>query len=146
MSLTPEDERQFIQRLETLGVTEVRLKLPIGGWAPALEPIVTKWLADKEREAERSREASQAEQIEIARSASNAAERAAAAAERASAAAERQAAASQRQAEAADRQAEAADRANTRATIALAIAIISIIATVSGMAVVHLDAIRHVAH
>jgi hypothetical protein len=130
MSLSPAAEAQFIKRLESMGETEVRLKLPTGGWAPALEPIVTKWLGDKEREAARLRDVSQAEQIEIARSASLAAQRAADAAERASAAAERQA--------------TAAERANTRATIALTIAIVSIIATtvvaVIDMWITHTDA------
>jgi hypothetical protein len=115
MGLDAEQERQFIRRLESLGEMQVKLMLSSGGWAPALEPTVLNWLSEKDREAARLREASQAEQIEIAREASIAAQRAAAAAERASAAAERQA--------------TAAERANTRATIALVIAIISIIAT-----------------
>jgi hypothetical protein len=128
VSLTPADEAQFIKR--PLGETQVRLRLPTGGWAPALEPIVIAWLAEKEREAARLSEASQAEQIEIARTASLAAQRAATAAERASAAAERQA--------------TAAERANTKATIALAIAIISMIATAVitaiGIWITHSDA------
>jgi hypothetical protein len=87
------------------------------------------WLKNKDQEAERLRDASQEEQIEIARSASPAAERAAVAAERASAAAERQAI--------------AAERANARASIALVIAIISIVATAIGIWIVHRDTLAH---
>jgi hypothetical protein len=93
---------------------------------------IGEWLAVKDQEERRRSDASQAEQIEIARSASAAAQRAATAAERASTAAERQAV--------------AAERANTRANIALVIATISIIATVIGMVVTHLDAIRSAVH
>jgi hypothetical protein len=89
---------------------------------------ILEWLAVKDQDEKRRNESSQAEQIEIARSASSAAERAAVAAERASTAAERQAV--------------AAERANTRATIALVIAIVSIIATIIGMIITHLDTAR----
>ena len=121
-------EAEIIARLEQLGDKQVRHINSQAGFPPGWNLSIAKWLAEKDQEAERLMVASQAEQIEIARAASAAAERAATAAERASAAAERQAV--------------AAERANTRATIALAIAIISIIATVIGMVIVHLDAIR----
>jgi hypothetical protein len=71
------------------------------------------WLSEDEHR----RDDSQAEQASLARKAIEEASRAAAAAERAAAAAERQAL--------------AAEKANTRATIALVIAIISIVATIA---------------
>jgi hypothetical protein len=116
----------IIARLEEFGPNQIRTLMASGnlpsGWNVG---FVTEWLATKDQEERRLSVSSQAEQIEIARAASAAAERAATAAERASAAAERQAL--------------AAERANTRATIALMIAIVSIIATIIGMIVVHLD-------
>jgi hypothetical protein len=123
---------QINARLEQLGPNQVRLLISSGGLPTGWNVRVAEWLAAKDQEERRLSEASQTEQIEIARAASKAAERAAAAAERASTAAERQTV--------------AAERANTRATFALAIAIVSIIATVIGMVVVHLDAIRQIAH
>jgi hypothetical protein len=137
MPLTEEDERQFIAHLESLGPEQVKLMLPHGKFVPAFEGIALKWLAAKDREADIRTEASQSEQIEIARRASATAERAADAAERASAAAERQAVA-------AERAATEAVRANKRATIALVIAVISIIATAAmttiGIWITHSDA------
>jgi hypothetical protein len=123
-------EPDISEHLESIGVPQVRLMLETDGLPSGLlrhQSSIIEWLASKDQEAERLREASQSEQIEIARSASRAAERAAIAAERASAAAERQA--------------TAAERANTRASIALVIATISIIATAIGIWVVHRDAI-----
>jgi hypothetical protein len=123
---------QIIARLEQLGPNQVRALMQSGGLPTGWNVRIAEWLAIKDQEERRLSTSSQAEQIEIARAASGAAERAADAAERASVAAERQAV--------------AAERANTRATIALIIAIISIIATVSGMIVVHFDTIRQIAH
>jgi hypothetical protein len=131
MPFPPNDP--ILARLEEFGPNQIRTlmasgNLP-GGWNVG---FITEWLAAKDQEERRLSDSSQAEQIEIARAASRAAERAATAAERASAAAERQAV--------------AAERANKRATTALVIASISIIATIIGMVVVHLDAIRQIAH
>jgi hypothetical protein len=128
LAMPVSENDQIIARLEGLGEQQVRLLVSSGGLPTSWNVRIAEWLATKDQEARRLSEASQAEQIEIARSASKAAERPAAAAERASTAAERQAL--------------AAERANTRATIALVIAIISIIATIIGTVVVHLDAIR----
>jgi hypothetical protein len=93
-------------------------------------PITLQWLEEQSRGDERKREAFNSEQIEIARTASAAAERAAAAAERQAAAAEIAAA--------------EARRANKRATTALVIAMISIVATAAmsgvGIWITHLDA------
>lgn len=128
----PEND-PIIARLQQLGPSQIRTLMTSGnlpsGWNVG---FVTEWLTAQEQEERRLSALSQAEQIEIARAASNAAERAAAAAERASVAAERQAV--------------AAERANTRATIALAIAIVSIVATVIGMVIVHLDTVRQTVH
>jgi hypothetical protein len=122
------ENEQIIARLEQLGEKQVRLLVSTGGLPTGWNTRIVEWLAHKDQEAQRLNGLTQAEQIEIARSASKAAERAAAAAERASTAAERQA--------------KAAERANTRSNIALVIAVISIIATIISTIVVHLDASR----
>jgi hypothetical protein len=121
------DDPVTIARMEKLGEAQVRLLMSSGNWPPQLNPIAVDWLAKKDQEAGRLRGASQAEQMDIARAAKVAAERASAAAERAATAAERQAL--------------AAERANTRATIAIIIAAISIIATAISILVTHWDAI-----
>lgn len=126
------ENETIIARLESLGPKAVRDMLASGSFPTGWNVRIGEWLSIKDQEERRKSDASQVEQIEIARSASNAAERAAVAAERASAAAERQA--------------TAAERANTRATIALVIAIISIIATIIGIAITHLDVARQIAH
>jgi cysteinyl-tRNA synthetase len=113
------------ERLEKLGPAQIRLLLSNGGWPNNLNIQAIEWLAEKDQESARLKDASQAEQAELAKEANAAASRAASAAERA--------------AEAAERQAIAAEKANTRATIALAIAIVSIIATVVGIWIVHWD-------
>jgi phage terminase Nu1 subunit (DNA packaging protein) len=100
---TPEED-PFIANLERLGPNQVRTLMQSGALAGPAAPVVA-WLAKKDQEIERSRSANEADQISIAREASEAAKRAAAASER---------------------QAVAAERANTRATIALVIATISI--------------------
>jgi hypothetical protein len=123
---------QIITRLEELGPNQVRLLMSNGGLPTHWNVRIAEWLATKDQEDRRLSVASQAEQIEIARAASDAAKRAATAAERASVAAERQAV--------------AAERANTRANIAIAIATASIIATVIGMVIVHLDTARQTVH
>lgn len=123
-----EDDPAIIAQMVNLGPTQVRTLIQSGSWPTHLNQTAVRWLAEQEREAERLREASQAEQTAIARAAKDAAERASTAAERAAAAAERQAL--------------AAEKANTRATIALAIAAISIIATIISVLVTHWDAIH----
>jgi hypothetical protein len=122
------NEKQMFAEFDRKGEPEVRLLMANHRFNLEWEMAAIKWLSAKSQEAGRLRDASDAEQIEIARAASKAAERSAVAAERASAAAERQAA--------------AAERANTRATIALAIAIISILATAFNIWVAHRDATR----
>jgi hypothetical protein len=133
MALTPQQESEYLTRLEGLSVSLVRSDLESGKIQPHLIHATATWLSAKEREAEARREASNAEQIELARRTSEAAERAASEAERASAAAERSATA-------AERQAGAAERANTRATIAIVIATISIIVAAVSIWITHMDA------
>jgi hypothetical protein len=111
MSLNAEQERQFIAELEAMGKTLVKSNLDRGKFQPAVVYTASKWLAEKEREEERQREAAQSEQTELMRRASVAAER----------------------------QALAAERANLRATIALVIAITSMITTIIGILVTHWD-------
>jgi hypothetical protein len=123
---------ELADHLEKLGRRRVEELLSADGFAQALVPGVHRWLDEKDQESARVRGALDATQTEIAT-------RAAAAAERASAAAERQAVA-------AERAALAAERANKRATIALIIAIISLISTaiitVIGIWIVHRDSAR----
>jgi hypothetical protein len=112
VALTPEQERLYIIELEKMGETQVRSDADHGKISPAFVYLATRWLSDKEREAKRRAEASQAEQLELTRRAS----------------------------EAAERQAAAAERANTRATIALVIAIASMLVTIAGIGVTYWDA------
>jgi Flp pilus assembly protein TadB len=116
VTITAEQERQFIADLERRGETQVRSDLEHGRIAEPFHDIVHRWLSERER----SREATQSLQTEAAIRASAAAERAASASERSSVASERSAAA-------AERQAREAERANKRATIAIIIAIASLI-------------------
>ena len=106
-----ERQGRFIERWESEGVDAVRLSLSADTWSHEVRKWAIAWIASKDQEARRASEASQSEQIEIARLASAAAIRAATAAERAASAAEVQAAAAQ--------------RANTIARAALIVAAIS---------------------
>lgn len=125
-------DSDFSERLEKFGVNQVRTMLSTGGFPTSMNLAVIDWLSRKDQEAERSAEAVQSKQIEIAQEASEAAKRAAAAAERASTAAERQA--------------TAAEYANKRATIAIIVATISIVITIASIAITHFDALRAVSH
>jgi len=107
MALTPEQEREFIDDLERLGVTQVRSDVDHGRVSPALVHTAVKWLSGKERETEERREASNSAQIDLMR----------------------------RAADAAEVQALEARRANINAKRALRIAIISIIVSAIGSAV-----------
>jgi hypothetical protein len=114
MALPPDQEREWTAQLEGMGVQLVRSELERGKIPPHWVHLTATWLSSKDKEAEAQREASNSEQTELARRASEAADRAATAAEL---------------------QPVEARRANKRATIALAIAIVSIIATTVGTAV-----------
>lgn len=101
MALTEEQERQWIAELERMGPTQVRSLLDQDKITPALVFLSSHWLSEKDREGERREAASQSEQIALMRRAASAAEL----------------------------QADEARRANTKATIALIIAIASPIVT-----------------
>jgi hypothetical protein len=126
--MSGDEDANILAHLKKVGENKVRQLISIGNLPGSYLPIAQKWLADMDQESERLNAASTEEQIEIARSAKEAAWTAARAAECASSAAERQAV--------------AAERANTRATIALIIAIISIIATIISIWLAHLDATK----
>ena len=117
-----DSEREQRSRFQQMGRDEVRLLLNAHRFNALNERWAIKWLAEGDHEEARLIDASQAEQLEIARSAKDAAWAAAAAAERAAAAAE---------------------KANTRATIALALAAISIAATIILGILSHWDAAKH---
>jgi hypothetical protein len=112
-------------RLESFGVARVRLQATTTGFGFPFQISALDWLAELD-DAERARNAtSQSEQIDIARSAKDAAWAAAKAAERAAAAAE---------------------NANKRANIALALAAISIVATIILGLLSHFDAATPLSH
>jgi hypothetical protein len=102
---TPEQERQWIAKLEEMGPTQVRRLLDRHEISNGFVFISAQWLADRDRKAESREEASKAEQMALMRRASIAAES----------------------------QASEARRANTRATIALIMAIISIAVSTIGI-------------
>jgi hypothetical protein len=83
-----DDDEKFLARLESYGVTQVRQMHLAGEWAPTLVSTVLSWLSKKDQEERLRVEDSQADQVEIARSAKDAAWAAARAAERAANAAE----------------------------------------------------------
>lgn len=139
MSLTPEQVKGFYVELTNMGKERVRASLDHGTFSPVLVSHAWDWLSEEEAKEKRRQEASNTEQMEIARRASEAAERAASEAARAAAAAERQATAT-------EVQAAEARRANKKATIALITAIvfpiITTIVAVIGIWITHLDAHR----
>jgi len=118
MNLTPQQESEWIRQLEAMGTTTARMSLDQSKISPRFVHATSMWLAEKDREAEARRDASNSEQIALMSRASEAAERASTAAER---------------------QAIAAERANTRATIALIIAIVSMIISAVAIIVTHWD-------
>jgi hypothetical protein len=110
-----DDEAEILNELKQLGEAEVRHRLATNQFSLAYHPSALRWIEELDRaadeESERRKDASQAEQTEIARSAKDAAWAAA----------------------------RAAEKANIRATMALIIAAISIAATVVGIFIVHRD-------
>jgi ferric-dicitrate binding protein FerR (iron transport regulator) len=113
------------QRLELMGVDQVRMHLANNSLPGPMIYEAIQWLAELDGKERSSKESSQAEQAEIARSAKDAAWAAAHAAERAAAAAER--------AE------DTAKAANTRATIAIIVTAIGLVIAVIGVWIVHRD-------
>ena len=105
------NEHEQFRRFEEMGDQNVRLLLETKQLNRTVTLLAVEWLAPKDQELVRLREASQAEQAETARSAKDAAWAAA----------------------------REAHQANTRATIALIIATISAIAAIVGMWIVHKD-------
>jgi hypothetical protein len=119
------NEKELFAELEALGEAEVRIGVAkhIYGNATRKRLLVDEWLRSKERT---RAEASASEEIEIARSAKDAAWEAAEAASRAATAAERAA-------DTADRAAVIAKAANARATIAIILTAIMAAAAVIGL-------------
>jgi hypothetical protein len=79
---TSEQEREFVAQLEERSIGQVKRQLERGEIPPAFVFVTSNWVSDKERQAEQRAEASNSEQIEIARSAAIEARRASDAAER----------------------------------------------------------------
>jgi hypothetical protein len=119
-----DEEAAILAEIKQLGETEVRQLLATNQFTWAYHEPALRWIEELDRaaaeESERRRDASQAEETEIARSVKDAAWAAARAAERA---------------------AIAAEKAKTRATTALIIAAISIVATLTGIFIVHQNSI-----
>ena len=67
------DEAELIRTLDKYGLTGVKALRESGKWAYTNHPITLKWLTEREGELERLADASQSEQIDIARSAKDAA-------------------------------------------------------------------------
>jgi len=77
VALTPEHEREWIAKLEEMGVTQVRSLLDQNKISPiALVNPTAKWLSDKDREAKAKADALQSEQMGLMRRQADAAERA----------------------------------------------------------------------
>ena len=106
---------------ETHGEPKLRMLIENGGWPQSLQLRTVQWLARKTAAREATKSALDAEQIEIARSAKDAA---------------------WASARAADRAAIAAEKANRRSLAALRVAIFSIILTAVSVAVVHWDTLH----
>lgn len=106
------DDPAVIAAMANMGVAQLRTRIVAGQWPPHLIGTADRWLKQQDQESERVALASQSEQIEISRLTKDAAIRASSAAER---------------------QAIAAEKANQRATIALALAAISIMMTIVSM-------------
>ena len=79
------DDNEQLARFEEMGEDAVRILVHTKRFITSNERLAIKWLAQKDQESERRREASQAEQIDIARSAKDAAWEAARAAKTANA-------------------------------------------------------------
>jgi|HubBroStandDraft_6_1064221.scaffolds.fasta_scaffold1949551_1 hypothetical protein len=94
-----DDDSKQLADFERMGEAAVRTDINNDCFPHSVRALAIKWLAQKDQELERRRDTSQAEQIDIARSAKDAALEAA----------------------------RAANKANTIATIAVAMAIIAII-------------------
>jgi hypothetical protein len=94
-----DDDSEQLARFEEMGEDAVRIHVHTFSFNTAHQRLAIKWLAQKDQELERRRDASQAEQIDIARSAKDAAWEAA----------------------------RAANKANTIAAIAVAMAMVAII-------------------
>jgi len=132
LSNSPEsDDLVLLAQLEEL----VRHLQSAAGFPQSSQRTVIRWLAKKDQESTRFKEASQAEQLEIARSAKDAAWEASDAAERAAITAERAAVA-------VERDATAAEAANRRAAIAIIITAISVAIVRIGVWIVHRDALH----
>jgi hypothetical protein len=68
-----DDTNEQLARFEQMGEEAVRLNLIIGSFNSSNRIVAVKWLAEKVQESERRRAFSQAERMDTARSAKNAA-------------------------------------------------------------------------
>lgn len=117
-------EEEWDTYFETHGEPKIRMLFENGGWPQSLQLRTVQWLARKAAAREATKSALDAEQIEIARSAKDAA---------------------WASARAADRAAVAAEKANKRSIVALVVATLSIALTAFSAALVHWDTI-HLQH
>jgi hypothetical protein len=103
MSLNPEQEWAWIAELEKMGLVQAKYRLDRKEISPAYVFLTSTWVSEQEQEEKRREEARQSEQMELKR----------------------------RDSAAIERQATAAEQANTRASIAIWIAGISLIVSIA---------------
>jgi hypothetical protein len=102
VALTLEQERLYLEDLEKRGESQVRSELEHGKISPGFVHLTSTWLAGKEREVAAKKLALETQQMRLL----------------------------ERSATATEKQASEAQRANTRATWALALSIISLLVTI----------------
>ncbi|WP_424363575.1 hypothetical protein [Methylocystis parvus] len=125
-----EGDEKLFKQFERWGELKVRADVAIKKYPEHAHTSALRWLRGIDEARERAAADIAAEQLEIARSAKDAAWAAAKEAERASSAAERASSA-------AERQAAAAERADTKALIAIIIAIVSAATAIASIIVPH---------
>lgn len=126
-----EDETSWRRQFEDMGVNQVRARLL--EWIGPLKLSATRWLAEKDQDATRLAEASMSEQMEIARSAKDAAFEANKLASEANSIAREAAASARAAADAAVVNAHAARTNNIIATLAIIAATIAIAISIIGI-------------
>ena len=73
MALSPKDAAEITAQMEEMGENQVRLRIQGGSWPSHLTTVAVDWLKQKDQEAQRRSDSSQAEQASIAREAKDAA-------------------------------------------------------------------------
>jgi hypothetical protein len=133
--MSDSDKATWRRQFEEMGENQVRAKFQ--DWHHSLHTYAIQWLAERDQESTRLDEVSRAEQIEIARSAKDAASEANALAAEANFIARDAATSARAAADAAALNARAARTNNTIATLALIAAVIAIAISILGIFIKH---------